>query len=257
MKINRLENVCASQPHPLAHKMRKSKTLVTDDRGSHMKLQAAPILIFEIRTLRNFTNIQDYRAPEIIRLNNTVLALLGGRNSWVHIQNVETGRTIIRRALGAPKTRSLEKCSAEIDYDSRLTLGVAVRSTQRGTLVCRLRVRPARIHERMLGHWQHPDPSYRTSFRLGVLALAFAAFSILPQLQFVFDGALNWAESLFSQHPPHLAAQVPHRGIPQAPFSAPEKTDPKRRSVNIPRGAGGPRTDARIEPVKASAGRTN
>lgn len=139
----------------------------------------------ELTKFRKYSNERDYEAFSVVRLNNQVVSGLGGRSSWVHISNPEAGASILRMARGSPPSASLPKEGIELDYEGNLALAIKGAKDAQGFIPCKLVVRQASWHERLIAHWSHPDPAYRfpiqlslVSFSLGLIGLALGIISL-------------------------------------------------------------------------------
>ena len=120
---------------------------------------------------RKYSNPSDYDAFLVVRLNNSSVAKLGGRNSWVCIRS-ECGKSVFRMIRGAGSTITLPVGALEFDYETSIALGVpkGVPNPQ-GFYPCALSVRRATYFEILLAHWQHPDPAYRFPLQISLISL--------------------------------------------------------------------------------------
>jgi hypothetical protein len=134
---------------------------------------------------RKFSNTTDYDAFSVVRLHNTMLPTLGGRNAWVTIQSM-SGARAYRMIRGCGELEHFPVDAIEFDYETSKALGITKgKPNALGFYPCELQVRPATRLEILAAHWNHPDHAYRfplqlslVSFFLGVVGLILGALSL-------------------------------------------------------------------------------
>lgn len=133
---------------------------------------------------RKYSSRYDYSNPGFIRVENSVLTELGGRNAWVAIKSNE--RTIYRMIRGAGRIKNFSKDLVETDYDTLLELNISEYYADTHIAKCDLVIEKANVIQILLGYWNHPDISYRfalkisiVSFMLGVLGLVLGTVSVI------------------------------------------------------------------------------
>lgn len=123
-----------------------------------------------ITKARDFTQSHDYDASAIVRLNNTQVAKLGGRHSWVKLSG--GAKTLMRRVRGSGGISGLSNDAMEIDYDSRLELGIDDPRSSDEFYTCSIVITPASFVDKIKAHWFHPNIEYQVPFRLAMIGLA-------------------------------------------------------------------------------------
>lgn len=142
--------------------------------------------MIKITKARDFTRDHDYKAFSVVRVFNGCLSSLGGRNAWVVIRGNNV--TLYRRAQGAGGVAALPKTGIELDYDSRLELGLGGRPDEDGYYTCDLEIVPARFVDRILAHWNHPSLEYQLPYRLAVLSVVLGGVGFLLGIAGVIIG---------------------------------------------------------------------
>ncbi|MCL7715801.1 hypothetical protein [Stenotrophomonas mori] len=136
-----------------------------------------------ITKARDFSRDADYLAFSVVRLRNAHLKGLGGRHSWVRIENTGNGKVLYRRVRGAGASAGastgLPANAIEIDYDSRLELGIEGPRDATHFHDCSLTVGPASRLGELKAHWRHPNIEYRVPYRLAILSLALGLLGAL------------------------------------------------------------------------------
>jgi hypothetical protein len=122
-----------------------------------------------IAKCRDFTRERDYAAFSVVRVFNLKLSELGGRGAWVTISGGKESQ--YRRIMGSGGT-DLSQDAIEIDYDSRVELGIVGRPDGNGYYPCELTLSKSSLGERISAHWSHPNLAYRVPYQLAVLSLA-------------------------------------------------------------------------------------
>jgi len=130
----------------------------------------------QITKCRDFSRERDYGAFSVIRVFNGCLEPLGGRGAWITISGGKVAQ--YRRAQGAGGT-GLTKDAIELDYDSRLELGINGRPDQDGFYACELVLAPSSFWEIVRAHWTHPSLAYRVPYRLAVLSVVLGGVGLL------------------------------------------------------------------------------
>lgn len=122
-----------------------------------------------ITTVRDFSRQGDYHAFSVVRVHNRLVADLGGRHAWVRIRSNKA--TLYRRLRGVGADTSLPVDAIELEYDSRLALGLPGPPDANGFYACDLAIEPATPLDKMRAHWNHPTIEYRVSYRLALLSV--------------------------------------------------------------------------------------
>jgi hypothetical protein len=130
-----------------------------------------------ITTVRDFTRQNDYNAFSVVRVHNRFVADLGGRHAWVRIRNANA--TLYRRVRGAGADTSLPPDGIELEYDSRLELGLPGPPDANGFYACDLTVEPATTLDKIRAHWSHPTIEYRVTYRLAVLSVVLGSVGFI------------------------------------------------------------------------------
>ena len=132
----------------------------------------------QIAKARDFSRAQDYDAFAIVRVHNSLLASLGGRNAWVKI--VGPTRTLVRRARGAGGTTGLPIAGIELDYDSRLELNIVGSPPDaQGFYPCELQLSKASAWNKFIAHWAHPNLEYRIPYQIAMVSAALGAVGLI------------------------------------------------------------------------------
>lgn len=133
---------------------------------------------------RDFSRPQDYDAFSVIRLYNAHLRILGGRHAWVRLSC--NGRNLYRRIRGAGGGTGLPSDGMELDYDSRLELGINSPRDADGFHPCNVIITPAGLLGSIRAHWRHPSIEYRVPYRLAMLSVALGLLgAVLGAASFV------------------------------------------------------------------------
>src|SRR5208282_3442172 len=127
----------------------------------------------KITKVREFTHPHDYFAFSTVRVNNSLVAELGGRNAWVRISG--ESEPLIRRLRGGP---GLPKEAIELDYDSRLDLS-ATEECGGGFYRCNLEIQPASRSDKFRAHFYNSNIAYRVSFQMALIAVALGAVGLV------------------------------------------------------------------------------
>lgn len=133
----------------------------------------------QILKCRDFTRERDYDAFSVVRVFNGCLDSAGGRGAWVTI--VGDGVTLYRRVLGSGGT-GLTRDAIELDYDSRVELGLQGRPDSEGFYSCDLQLARSTAMERAKAHWAHPSLAYRVPYRLALLSVALGFLGLIISL---------------------------------------------------------------------------
>jgi hypothetical protein len=140
----------------------------------------------QITQQRKFSNTADYDAFSVVRLHNSELAALGGRNAWITITSMN-GARVHRMIRGCGDSENFPHDAIEFDYETNKALGITkAKQNAVGFYPCALQVRPASRLEILAAHWNHPDHAYRfplqlslVSFFLGIVGLILGVLSFL------------------------------------------------------------------------------
>lgn len=120
---------------------------------------------------RKFSNPADYDAFSVIRLHNSCVTALGGRNTWVRIES-DSGKTVFRMIRGAGAAAGFPADALEFDYETSLALGIPQgAANEHGFYPCSLSIRQATHWEILIAHWKHPDPAYRFPLQISLVSL--------------------------------------------------------------------------------------
>lgn len=122
-----------------------------------------------ITQVKSFTRERDFDDSAVIRVFNGHLKALGGRNGWVCIT---IGRKHAYRLI---KGNPIPADTIEMDYDSRVELGIQREDREDGGWNCQIYLSPATLTQRVAAHWKHPDLGHRVSFQLGLIGLVLGA----------------------------------------------------------------------------------
>lgn len=132
----------------------------------------------EIRRIRTFTSEHDFRSPIIVRVHNSLLKQLGGRNSWVKITNGD--RVIYRICKGIGKKEHFYEDNIETDYDSRLELDIdRTKTDDHGWFLTSLTISRCTLLDTFLAHWTHPELGYRFPIQLSLVSLGLGLVGLL------------------------------------------------------------------------------
>lgn len=131
-----------------------------------------------ISKVRDYSREHDYDASAVVRVQNSILADLGGRNAWVKLAG--PNNTIFRRARGAGGAAGLPSDAIELDYDSRLELDL-VRSPPdtEHFYSCDLEILRASARERFLAHWSHPNLEYRAPYQISIVGAGLGVVGLI------------------------------------------------------------------------------
>lgn len=122
-----------------------------------------------ISKVRNFSKDRDFDSFAVVRVSNSVVDTLGGRNAWVTIRGPH--KVIYRIVRGSGDIASLSRDAIELDYDSRLDLDALGRPDAEGFAVTSLELARASALQSFLAHWRNPSLAYRVPFQIAIIAL--------------------------------------------------------------------------------------
>ena len=125
---------------------------------------------------RDYSRDQDYDAFTVVRLFNGHIRSLGGRHAWVKI--CTDNKRIYRRIRGGANL-GLAGDSIELDYDSRLELGIESPRGEDGFHPCSVVISPASFFGKIMAHWQNPNIEYRVSYRLAILSVVLGFVGLI------------------------------------------------------------------------------
>ena len=132
--------------------------------------------MIQLSRCRDFTRAYDYGRHTVVRVFNKNLGLLGGRHAWVTIQ--ANGKMICRRVMGSGGT-GLSISDFELDYDSRLELGIVREKDAQGFYECDATIRRACLSERISAQWHHPNHEYRVSYKFAAIGLGLGCVALI------------------------------------------------------------------------------
>ena len=132
--------------------------------------------MINILRCRDFSREYDHSRHTVVRVFNKNLSQLGDRHAWVTIQ--ANGNMICRRVMGSGGT-GLSKGDIELDYDSRLELGIVGKKDAQGFYQCDATIRRADLSERISAHLHHPNHEYRVSYKLAAIGLALGFVALI------------------------------------------------------------------------------
>lgn len=134
----------------------------------------AAMKVINVSKIQNFSRDRDYEDFSVARVYTGHLKSLGGRNNWVTIAS--DSRKIYRMVKGA----SISADTVELDYDSRLMLGITGNSREDDNYwKCKLTVSRASFIQKMKAHWDHPEISYQVSYRISLIGLVLGVMGFL------------------------------------------------------------------------------
>ena len=118
---------------------------------------------------------QDFGDDAICRLHTSVLRDTDiNRNDWIKItNNKDTSKYIFRRVKGgSPKNSS--KHYIELDYDSRLELGIKEKCDEVDLIA-----EKATYFEIFKANWNYPNYAIKLAFRLAVLSVVLGFIGVI------------------------------------------------------------------------------
>ena len=134
-----------------------------------------------ITQVRNFSKEHDYTTAAC-RLHNHLLNSPFRRNHWVCIEKVDSSERIFRQPKGLVAAGFTQE-SLELDYDSRLELGISGDQQDGGFIACDLTIRQTSWFESwILANWHHPDHTHRVASRYALFGLGLGALGFLNSL---------------------------------------------------------------------------
>lgn len=132
--------------------------------------------MIRINQHRSFSKESDYAAFATVRVHNSRLKELGGRNAWVRIQSADGGRGIYRTVRGSGSLTPFPEDAIELDYDTSVELGVHTSDPVNPHsppgeqfYSCNLMIRRVRGLKKIRAHWNHPDPAYRVPLQISIV----------------------------------------------------------------------------------------
>lgn len=140
--------------------------------------------MIQINQQRGFSKQSDYAAFAAVRVHNSVLKDLGGRNAWVFIQSPEGG--VYRTILGSGSLVPFPEDAIELDYDTAVELEVPRMAPvnpqgrpEEQFYPCDLKIRPVRGLEIIKAHWSHPNPAYRIPLQISIISIILGGLGLL------------------------------------------------------------------------------
>ena len=141
--------------------------------------------IIALNKIRTYSDHSDHQSFSTVRLSSRNVHKLGGRNAYVRIQS-KTG-SICRQIQGIgnhalechlsgdeiSSKQGFTSEAIEMDYDSRLDLGLVVESEklEYSFFACTITISPASVRDIFFLHWKHPNLAYRTPFQISIVSL--------------------------------------------------------------------------------------
>lgn len=129
--------------------------------------------MIRINQLRNFTKKSDYTSFATVRVHNSRLKDLGGRNAWVFILSPDT--SVYRTIRGSGSLTPFPEDAIELDYDTSIELEMHQTKPvnpkdppEEQFYSCDLKIRPVRRLEIIKAHWSHPNPAYRVPLQISI-----------------------------------------------------------------------------------------
>jgi len=130
--------------------------------------------MIQINQHRSFSKESDYAAFATVRVHNSLLKELGGRNAWISIES-PCGR-VYRTIRGSGSLNPFPKDAVELDYDTSVELSVHrtkpanTQDESEGQFYpCNLKIQPIHGLKVIKAHWRHPDPAYRVPLQISIV----------------------------------------------------------------------------------------
>lgn len=122
---------------------------------------------------------QDFYDEAISRVHTSILRDTNlKRNQWIKIVNLDNKKTIFRKVRGAsPKDSSKEYM--ELDYDSRLELGIVANKNDSGYLDVNLRIEQANYIDIFCANWNYPNYAIKISVRISIISLMLGLIGLI------------------------------------------------------------------------------
>ena len=139
----------------------------------------------KITSYRIYTDKEDYYRFAAVRVSNNLIKNLGGRHSWVLIET-DKGKRIYRTIRGAGN-KDIKTHQIEIDYDSIIELDLHKSDRNNGNSVknesgyksCNVKLKRIGFPRKIVAHFKHPDPAYRTPMQLAMIMSVVGFISLL------------------------------------------------------------------------------
>lgn len=154
--------------------------------------------MIRINQHRSFSKESDYSGFATVRVHNSRLKELGGRNAWVYIQRADGRDGVYRTARGSGTLDPFPVDAVELDYDTSVDLGVHSTKTvnpqdppEEQFYSCDLKIKPVRGLKVIRAHWNHPDPAYRVPLQISIV---LGSLSVLLGIIGVVLGVLGVLE---------------------------------------------------------------
>ena len=138
--------------------------------------------VIRIEQYRRYTNKYDSEAFSIVRVRNQHIQAKDKNSeyykpgkfksgSWVTITNNDNGKKVHRMVKGFP-SNDLPENMIEIDSSTMLgELEVSRSESNVPPYLCSVSIRKSSLHERFLGHLNHPDLHYRYPIRVAIMGV--------------------------------------------------------------------------------------
>ena len=130
--------------------------------------------MIRISQQRSFSKESDYAAFATIRVHNSLLKKLGGRNAWVFIESQHG--SVYRTIRGNGSITPFPEDAIELDYDTSAELEMHKSEPvnpedppEEQFFYCDLNIRPVGKLEVIKAHWLHPNPAYRIPLQISLL----------------------------------------------------------------------------------------
>ncbi|GEM_PF-771195 len=130
--------------------------------------------LIHISQQRSFSKESDYAAFAAVRVHNSLLKKLGGRNAWVFIESPHG--SAYRTIRGNGSITPFPEDAIELDYDTSIELEIhktepvnPADPPEEQFFSCDLNIRPAGKLEVIKAHWYHPNPAYRIPLQISLL----------------------------------------------------------------------------------------
>lgn len=128
-----------------------------------------------ISRIRDFSKEFDFNDETVCRIHTSLIQIYG-RNNWIKITSKNA--SIYRRVKGL-SMQNFTKDSMELDYDSRLELGISGAKKDTGFIDCDVNIKKASLVEVFQANWNYPNYPVKIAFRLGILSVFLAVIGLI------------------------------------------------------------------------------
>lgn len=149
--------------------------------------------MIRINRQRNFSKKSDYASFAGVRVHNSLLKEVGGRNAWIFIQSPDNG--VYRTIHGSGSLTPFPEDAIELDYDTSVELEMHQTAPvnpqdppEEQFYSCELNIRPVGRLEVIKAHWLHPNPAYRIPLQISIV---LGGLSVLLGITGVIFGILG------------------------------------------------------------------